>query len=243
MKKKCYCIECHKKLGKQAFLLKTKRCHSCEMKKRHAVGICDSHKSNYKGGLPKCLDCDNIVSSRNTKRCSLCYYKYIKSSGMNIGDKNGMFKHGKYSKNTHYFCEDCGKEIFNVEAHHCKSCAKKGNRNNSFGKIAHQITGSYYKNIWMRSTWETLFAQFLDLSGIKWLHESKRFYFENCSYCPDFYIPEWKLYIEIKGWFHKKAIKKFKLFKKNYPKENIKIFMKEDLKEFGVLNVLRKYNV
>ena len=92
-----------------------------------------------------------------------------------------------------------------------------------------------YKNIWMRSSYEIKFAQFLDLSGIKCQYESKTFNLGNTTYTPDFYIPEWNLYIEIKGYWYKGSKERFNLFKKLYPKVRIKVFKQKDLQSMGVL--------
>jgi len=116
----------------------------------------------------------------------------------------------------------------------CKSCAHKGKLSFTFGKHAYHGKGKKYKGIFMRSTWERKFAFFLDCSGIKWEYESKRFYFEDCTYCPDFYIPKWDLYIEIKGWWRPNTRKRFDLFKKNYPDKSIKVLMQKELQEIGL---------
>lgn len=92
-----------------------------------------------------------------------------------------------------------------------------------------------YKGNCMRSTWEILYAKYLDKNNIKWLYESKRFYFKDCTYCPDFYLPDQDLYIEIKGYWRENTKKRFDLFKKNYSKIKIKLLMQKDLEKLGVL--------
>lgn len=109
-----------------------------------------------------------------------------------------------------------------------------GRNSSAYGKIRHG-KGAYYKNIWMRSSYEVLFAQFLDLSGIKYKYESKTFDLGNSTYTPDFYIPEWNLYIEVKGWWRDDAKKKFKAFKKLYKNVKIKIIDCKKLKNWGIL--------
>ena len=52
----------------------------------------------------------------------------------------------------------------------------------------------------VRSTWEANFARVLNYLIIKYQYEPKRFQTPYGSYCPDFYIPKWNLYIEVKGW-------------------------------------------
>ena len=116
----------------------------------------------------------------------------------------------------------------------CASCAGKNKKDLLFYKVPHG-NGEYYKNNWMRSSWEIVFAKFLDLSGYKWLYEPKAFDLGETTYTPDFYIPEWDLYIEIKGWWRDDAKIKFNAFKKKYPNKNIKVLRKKDLQELGVL--------
>ena len=111
----------------------------------------------------------------------------------------------------------------------------KGQFHPHFGKPCFHSKKNKYKGIYMRSSWEIKFAQFLDLSGYKYLYEPKRFYFKDCTYCPDFYIPEWDLYIEIKGWFTDEAKKRIKLFKRKFLNLSLKILMYKDLQNIGIL--------
>ena len=112
---------------------------------------------------------------------------------------------------------------------------KFGKLNPMFGKIARHSKGNYYNNTWMRSSWEIKFAHFLDCSNIKWKYEFKTFDLGDMTYTPDFYLPEFNCYVEIKGWWRGKAKIKFDKFKQIYSNINIELFMKPELKELGVL--------
>ena len=151
-------------------------------------------------------------------------------------EKNGNFKGGRTLKK--YYCKDCGKEInFNTALYNlgrCRSCAKKGVLSSRFGKPSPHGKRIKYKGICMRSSWEIAYAKYLDSRGIKWEYESKRFYFKDCSYCPDFYLPEQDKYIEIKGYWRDNTKKRYNLFKANNPKEKIEVLMKPDLKKLGI---------
>jgi len=48
-------------------------------------------------------------------------------------------------------------------------------------------------------------------------------------------LPEFDCYIEIKGWWRDKGRVKFERFKKLYPKVRIKVLMKLELEELGIL--------
>jgi hypothetical protein len=103
--------------------------------------------------------------------------------------------------------------------------------------------GSFYSNIHFRSSWEANFAKWCDLSSIKWKYESKEFLLninnKDTKYTPDFYLPEFDLWIEVKGRWIRDAQTKFQEFKKIYP--NIMLFNKEALTKFGIINFRRYY--
>jgi hypothetical protein len=72
-----------------------------------------------------------------------------------------------------------------------------------------------------RSSWEVELAELMDDLGIKFKYETKRFYFsvEHESYLPDFFLPEYNVWIEVKGYMDKKSLRRCKLFKKYYGAE------------------------
>lgn len=87
-------------------------------------------------------------------------------------------------------------------------------------------TGKVY-----RSSWEVELADLLDELEIAFEYEPKRFYFEaeRESYLPDFYLPEYNVWIEVKGWLDKRSYKRAKLFKKYHGHEfGYFLFMKEE---------------
>jgi predicted nuclease of restriction endonuclease-like RecB superfamily len=117
--------------------------------------------------------------------------------------------------------------------------ANAGKRNGMFGKPPLKTTygiWSKYKNIWMRSNWERFFAKWCDINHINWTYEPKRFDLGNLTYAPDFYLPDLKLFIEIKGYWKPIAKKKYNLFKRLYPKLHIIYLMRDELKLLGVFN-------
>jgi hypothetical protein len=46
---------------------------------------------------------------------------------------------------------------------------------------------------------EGVFAQDCEANGIAWLYEPRRFKLSWCCYTPDFYLPEFDIWIEVKG--------------------------------------------
>jgi hypothetical protein len=84
------------------------------------------------------------------------------------------------------------------------------------------LTG-HYKGHWhtyegpsgsirMRSQSETIFATHMDSIGVRWEFEPKRFDLGWCTYTPDFYLPDFDLWIEVKGAWMGDSRKKFDEF-------------------------------
>jgi len=84
--------------------------------------------------------------------------------------------------------------------------------------------GGYRKDLdhYVRSSWEANIARLLNFLDLHYAYEAKRFELKNGSYCPDFYLPEYDMYIEVKGYpdeTYKKAIQ----FTLEYPKISLLI--------------------
>lgn len=86
--------------------------------------------------------------------------------------------------------------------------------------------------IYLRSRWEANMCRYYNFIGIKWLYESKIFYFNDSlligkkkikkgtlSYTPDFYLPELDIWVEVKGYLRDKSKVGLRRFKKYYPEE------------------------
>lgn len=202
-----HCIDCGKEIKYKTWKYGRKRCHSCENRTRK-------------------------YSKATKQKISQIRIK----KGLAKGKNNPMFGIHRFGENSSMFDKHHTKKTKEkMSKIRIKKELSKGKNNPNFGKPAPHGKGAYYKGIWMRSSYEILFAQFLDLSGIKYQYEPERFYFKDCTYCPDFYLPEFNLYIEIKGWWRPNTKKRFDLFEKNYPNKNIKVLMKPDLQTIGVL--------
>lgn len=109
-----------------------------------------------------------------------------------------------------------------------------GKKNPMYGKQTHGNFG-IYKGTFMRSSYELNFAKWLDLSEIAWQYEPSRFNLGNTTYTPDFYLPEFDCWIEIKGWWHPKNLRKFRKFKSQWKEINLKVFDSNVLQEMGII--------
>ena len=85
-------------------------------------------------------------------------------------------------------------------------------------------------NQYFRSSWEANIARILNHLNIEWKYEYKRFNFSEekegvLSYQPDFYLPKYNKWIEVKGWMDEKSKLRLKLFKKYYPTESLNLIL------------------
>lgn len=139
-----------------------------------------------------------------------------------------------------------GKNNYMYEKHHTKITKDKisktklkkgdsiGKKNPMYGKITHG-KGAYYKQSWMRSSWEVAYARYCIINHIKYRYEPKAFPItyrykgkkKEGTYRPDFYLPEQDLWIEIKGYWRDDAKAKFNAFKRQYKDIDIKIVNKK----------------
>ena len=82
-----------------------------------------------------------------------------------------------------------------------------------FSRFEHQhhLYRSADREVLMRSLSEVLFAEQLDQFGVEWQYEPQRFFLGWTTYTPDFYLPAFNRWIEIKGFWEEgsKSQRKF----------------------------------
>lgn len=123
------------------------------------------------------------------------------------------------SDETRKKLSDAAKERVYTKEHREKLSKKmkevaKDNPNYSFAK------NKYFKKeiingFRMDSSWESIFANYLNKNNIKWIKNKKSFKYifenEEHSYYPDFYLEDFNLYVEIKGQETEKDKAKYKV--------------------------------
>jgi len=180
------------------------------------------------------------------KRSKETCKKMSKNHVSQSGEKSPNWKGDKAVCRQTYYCLESGCNN-KVSGHNrrCKVCAKKikyqkisermkGKGNPNYGKPPLHIKSIKYKDIWMRSSWEVLYAQYLDENNIKWQYEPKTFDLGNITYTPDFYLPKFNKYIEIKGFWRGQTKHKFVLFNLLNPEIDIELLMRDELKVLGI---------
>jgi hypothetical protein len=76
----------------------------------------------------------------------------------------------------------------------------------------------YYRDVPFRSSWEERVARAFDALGIEWQYESRRFSLtENSTYCPDFWLPQHRVFWEVKGYYGPKSRVTVEGFRAKYP--------------------------
>lgn len=139
------------------------------------------------------------------------------------------------------FCVVCNKEIYRpkwtLQSAKDITCSCRCSAINRFLKNTH--VHIKYNGTNFRSSWEANFAKWCDGSGIKWEYEKNKFLLKiannYCYYIPDFYLPEFDVYIEIKGYWREVAKLKCKAFFEQYKNKNLIIFEEGNLKEIGII--------
>lgn len=85
-----------------------------------------------------------------------------------------------------------------------------------------------HAGVWMKClNSEGVFARDLDEAGIAWEYEPKRFKLSWCTYLPDFYLPEFDIWVEVKGYMSEEAALKVETFRRETGKTLVVIYQPE----------------
>lgn len=113
--------------------------------------------------------------------------------------KKGHWKNPEYQKKIPH--QGMLGKTLSVEVKEKLRKLNLGSLNPRYGKDVPNAKRTYYKGIAFKSTWEAIFAKWLDLNNYIWQYEPKRFLFDGFSYLPDFFVKEFNSYVEIKGFW------------------------------------------
>lgn len=78
------------------------------------------------------------------------------------------------------------------------------------------------------SRWEANIARLFNHFCIKWIHQPETFDLHKQKYTPDFYLPEYDLYIEVKNFLAPYSKDRDEKFRKFYPKVALKLLLKDE---------------
>lgn len=71
-------------------------------------------------------------------------------------------------------------------------------------------------------------ARVFNLIGLKWVYAPTLFDLGEHTYRPDFYLPDFDMYIEVKNFLGSYSLRRHLLFKKKYPEIRLKLLLKRD---------------
>lgn len=116
---------------------------------------------------------------------------------LSIGIKRGHKKYGIISP----FKGKTWEELYGIKrAIELKNNMSKRNANNKNGRGRFSKVEFDDTSIIVRSSWEKKLALWLIENEIRFFYEPKRFSVDSSkSYLPDFYLPDFKLWVEVKG--------------------------------------------
>ena len=188
--------------------MKKKRCKECGEFYRLGKGANNEHRKHQHGK-------NHAMYGRRGVNSPMHY---------RTGSKNHMF--GRTGKLAPMYGRTGRKHPSYGKTHSSKAKAKMSKANKAkwkrgvYNKVRLGTSKSGYREDlghFVRSTWEANFARVLNYLEVKYQYEPKRFQTPYGSYCPDFYIPKWKTFVEIKGYETNsyKQPDKIKYLKKN----------------------------
>jgi len=112
-----------------------------------------------------------------------------------------------------------------------------GIKNPMYGKLIpakkYEYNSPLQGKIYFRGRFELEYAKYLDSKKILWMYEMETFDLGDSTYTPDFFLPQFEKFVEIKGWMTDRAKNKIDKFLEQYPWD-LEILGKEDLIKLGV---------
>jgi hypothetical protein len=94
-----------------------------------------------------------------------------------------------------------------------KIAVKKHPDSYTKNNVVGRVKNIDYNGIKLKGKWELIVAKWLDDNQIKWEHETKSFEYEwngIRNYYPDFYLPDFDFFIEVKGYVTDRDLSKWK---------------------------------
>lgn len=88
-------------------------------------------------------------------------------------------------------------------------------------ELAHGHVYSNLTRMFFRSGYEKDVADFLTYRQMQFLYEPAEFKINGASYIPDFYLPDYDSFIEVKGMWNPSSKSKYLKLKDKYPKVRI----------------------
>lgn len=184
--------------------------------------------------------CANANSLRNHERLckSNPDHQTVKN---NLAEFNNLIREGKATRKvsnqyiksketgvSYELSEQTRQKLRDIGKHRRHTDDTKKRISNSMSRVAKEHPEKYslsqihkrtkhftYKGFRIDGTWELIVAQYLDNENIKWTKKVRCFEYDwlgkKHNYYPDFYLPDYDKYIEVKGYETPRDIAKYKV--------------------------------
>jgi len=84
------------------------------------------------------------------------------------------------------------------------------------------------KTIYFYSRWEANIARLFNYLDINWVHQPRIFDLGSQNYTPDFYLPAYNLYVEVKNFLWEYSKIRDRKFRELYPDAKLALLLKKD---------------
>ena len=141
-----------------------------------------------------------------------------------------------FTKNRRYCSKRCRAKYLPRQPHSLATKAKlsiKAAEQNRLYKGKFLYEGPQGR-LYMRSSWEVLYAKWLDSRSEAWTYEPRFILSNGYAYLPDFQLSSGVI-IEVKGYMRPDAAVKWHMFEVEYPEITKHLLQNDDLKKLGIL--------
>lgn len=217
-------------------------CSKCDkkfsqFKTQHEIDIKDYNKFCRQ----KCANSHNVSEEQKKKTSASLFGKIYPERWIreirNCAICSSMFECWPSSSK-----QTCGDECYRKLLSNSLIGKTGGYRTNSGTS---KFYGQYYKNVWMDSSWEVALAIRLDELNIIWERDNTKYFLyidldgKERKYYPDFYLPDFNIYLECKGYWTEKIRHKIKNVQE---KNNFTLIILDDINLIKSFNILT-YNI
>lgn len=181
-------------------------------------------------GEVNCIHCNKVCKNLNSlrgheKRCALninsidtsdvcgkisgkCSNEnqYTKAKKLNLpkpvrlSETSQKILESRRRNGTLYHSDETKKKI----SESMRAAVKRNPDSYSSSNVCGRVKIQYYNDQKFHGSWEVLIAKYLDYEGIEWVRNTASFEYEykikTHLYFPDFYLPAYNVYLEVKGY-------------------------------------------
>jgi hypothetical protein len=204
------CDGCDNTFGMKYSCLKYRLTH-----KQNSKCFCSAEcKSQYRTRLRvsvNCIECGDIFPRPISGSYSSQQY-CSKSCAATANNKNRPKKEKEIRTPRNFtryelICNECNEPFFviNCQKNLRKFCSQRCAGKNNYHPDSTKATRCFYNDVQLDSGAELVFAQLLDKHQIKWIKNQYKFFTfkdkenKERKYFPDFYLPDYDQWVEIKG--------------------------------------------